>query len=169
MSVVQQGTAAERSHLQRGATGGGVIQLIVLQPFTASARPVTAVPTVVGHRSRDWLTDMTSPDEIERRRNAALAAIRRAHGTAADEHGATLFVSHHLDELGDEFWLKHCGVARPEPVQVLDILVLQSHWGEDGDDGIDTFDYTLPDDATNYIISVSFDERGSVSGVTMES
>ena len=111
----------------------------------------------------------TNPDEIERRRNAALVAIHRAHGTAADEHGATLFVKHHLDEIGDEFWLKKCGVACPNAKQVLDILVLQSHWGEDDDDGIDTFDFTLPDDATNYIISVEFDENGDVSGVSMES
>ena len=110
-----------------------------------------------------------SPDEIERRRNAALDAIRRAHGTTDDEHGATLFVSHHLDEIGDDYWIKHCGAARPDATQVLDILVLQSHWSEDDDDGIDTFDFTLPDEATNYIISVEFDENGNVSGVSMES
>ena len=110
-----------------------------------------------------------SPDEIERRRNAAIDAIRRAHGTADDEHGATLFVSHHLEEIGDAFWLKHCGVARPDARQVLDILVLQSHWGEDDDDGIDTFDFTLPDEVTNYVLSVEFDEDGNVSGVSMES
>ena len=110
-----------------------------------------------------------NPDEIERRRNAALVAIRRIHGTAADKHGATLFVTHHLDEIGDDFWLKHCGVAHPDAKQVLEILVLQSHWGEDDDDGIDTFDFTLPDEATNYIISVEFDENGDVSSVFMES
>ena len=55
-----------------------------------------------------------SPDEIERRRNAAIDAIRRAHGTADDEHGATIFVSHHLDEIGDDYWIKHCGAARPD-------------------------------------------------------
>ena len=110
-----------------------------------------------------------SPDEIERRRNAAIEAIRRAHGTADDEHGATLFVSHHLDEIGDNYWIKHCGAARPDATQVLDILVLQSHWGEDDDDGIDTFDFTLPDDVTSYVLSVEFDENGDVSGVSMES
>lgn len=110
-----------------------------------------------------------TPDEIQRRRDAAIDAIRRVHGTAADEDGVTLFVSHHLDELGEEFWLKHCGVARPEPAQVLDILVLQSHWSEEDDEGIDTFDFTLPDDVTNYVISVEFDDSGNVCGVLMES
>ncbi len=115
-----------------------------------------------------------SPDEIERRRNAAIDAIRRAHGTAEHGHGVTLFVSHHLDEIDAEYWLKHCGVARPNATKVLDILVLQSHWGcdddgEPNDDGIDSFDFTLPDDTTNYVLSVRFDERGDVSGVSMES
>jgi hypothetical protein len=45
--------------------------------------------------------------------------------------------------------------------------VLQSHWG--GDDELKTFDFTLPDDATNYLISVRFDEDGDVSGISMES
>ena len=110
----------------------------------------------------------TSPDEIERRRRQAIEAVRRVYGTKVDEYGATLFVLHHLDEIGDAYWLKHCGVARPDPKQVLDILVLQSHWGENDDDGIDTFDFTLPDEATNYVISVSFDKTGNVSGVSME-
>ncbi len=115
-----------------------------------------------------------STDEIERRRKAAIDAIRRTLGTAVDEHGATLFVSHHLDEIGDAYWLKHCGAARPDAKQVLDILFLQSHWGCDDDeeiddDSIDTFDFTLPDDVTNYVISVTFDENGDVSGVSMES
>ncbi|MEL6109248.1 MAG: DUF2004 domain-containing protein [Planctomycetota bacterium] len=110
-----------------------------------------------------------SPDEIERRQNAAINAIRRAHGTVVDKYGVTLFVSHHLDEIGDEFWVKHCGVARPDAEQVLDLLVLRSHWGEDNDDGIDTFDFTLPDEVTNYVLSVEFSEEGEVLGVSMDS
>ena len=110
-----------------------------------------------------------TPKEIERRRKAAIEAIRRAHGNADDEHGAMLFVSHHLEEISDEYWIKHCGTSRPDATKVLDILVLQSHWGEEEDDGIEFFDFTLPDEATNYVISVEFDENGDVSGVTMES
>lgn len=111
----------------------------------------------------------TAKDGIERRRNAALNAIKRAFGTAADAHGATLFVSHHLEELGDDYWQKHCGTALPEPKQVLDILTLRSHWGDDDDDGIDTFDFSLPGDVTDYVISVSFDDNGDVTEITMAS
>ncbi|GAB5405926.1 MAG: hypothetical protein Aurels2KO_41570 [Aureliella sp.] len=108
------------------------------------------------------------PDEIERRRKAAIDAIRCVHGTADDEHGATLFVAHHLGEIDADFWLRHCGVSRPTATQVLDILVLRSHSGGDDDDVV-TFDFTLPDDATNYVISVEFDGNGDVSDVSMES
>lgn len=40
-------------------------------------------------------------------------------------------------------------------------------WG--GDNDLDTFDFTLPDDVTQYVISVSFDETGAVEGISMES
>ncbi|MCA9030569.1 MAG: DUF2004 domain-containing protein [Planctomycetaceae bacterium] len=111
----------------------------------------------------------TDKNEIERRRITALAAIKQAFGTAADKFGGTLFVSHHLEELDADYWQKLCGTAQPKPEQVLDILTLRSHWGEDDEDGIDTFDFSLPDDATNYVVSVSFDENGDVVGITMES
>ncbi len=113
-----------------------------------------------------------SPDtqEIQRRELLALAAIKFAYGTEKDEQGATLFVSHHLDELDGSFWEKHLGNASPEPVRILDLLVLRSHWGDDDDDnGIDTFDFTLPDEVTDYVISVRFDEDGEVEEITMES
>ena len=43
-------------------------------------------------------------DEIKRREKAALEAIRQAYGTEVDEHGATLFVSHHLTEINSNYW-----------------------------------------------------------------
>ena len=110
-----------------------------------------------------------SNDETERRQTAALNAIREAYGTDEGEESVTLFVSHHLEEIDEDFWFKHCGVKRPKPEQILDLLVLQSHWGEDDEDGIDNFDFTLPDDVTNYLLTVSFDEDGEVSEIAMES
>ena len=107
--------------------------------------------------------------EIKRRTSAALAAIRQAFGTEADEYGATLFVSHHLAEIDASYWEKHFGTAKPDPSRVLDLLELRSHWGDDDADGIDTFDFTLPEDATNYVVSVRFDEDGQVEQISMES
>ena len=106
-------------------------------------------------------------NEIGKREKAAIAAIRSAFGTEDDESGATLFVEHHLEEIEGEYWQKYLGTAKPEPISVLDILLLRSHWG--GDDDIETFDFTLPENVTDYVISVRFDESGQVEDISMES
>ena len=108
-----------------------------------------------------------NPDEIKKRETAARAAIKKAFGTADDEMDATLFVSHHLEELDSSYWKQQFSTETPNPQLILDSLMLRSHWG--GDDEIDTFDFTLPEDVTDYVISVSFDGAGEVSGITMES
>jgi hypothetical protein len=113
---------------------------------------------------------LITPYEIQRREKAALAAIKKAFGTEEDEFGATLFVSHHLDEIDGIYWQKHLGTAQPDPSRVLDLLELRSHWGEEDDDeGIGTFDFTLPAGITNYVISVRFDGDGQVEEISMES
>jgi hypothetical protein len=105
--------------------------------------------------------------EVKRRETAARVAIRKAFGTVNDEFGATLFVSHHLEEIDPSYWKTHLSTESPDPKSILDLLVLRSHWG--GDDELERFDFTLPDDVTQYIICVIFDESGDVSEITMES
>ena len=107
--------------------------------------------------------------EVARRTKAALAAIKRTFGTEEGEFGATLFATHHVNELDATFWQKHLGCEKPDPGRVLDILELRSHWGAEGDDGIEVFDFTLPNSITNYVISVRFDEAGEVEDISMES
>ncbi len=107
--------------------------------------------------------------EIKKRTEIALAAIKSVHGTPDDEFGVTLFVSHHLEELDEVYWNKHLQTASPDPVRVLDILKLKSHWGDEDDDGIDNFDFTLPDEVTNYVLCVRFDDDGEVEEISMES
>ncbi|MGD9366414.1 MAG: DUF2004 domain-containing protein [Desulfobacteraceae bacterium] len=107
--------------------------------------------------------------EVEKRTKVALSAIKAAYGTESDEFGATLFVSHHLEELDASYWEKHLQTASPDPIRVLEILTLRSHWGDEDDDGIDTFDFTLPGEVTDYVVSVRFDDHGNVEDITMES
>jgi hypothetical protein len=113
--------------------------------------------------------------EVQRRTKAALRAIKQAMKNDSDEDsGVKLFVAHHLQELDDAYWKKHAGTVNPKPADVLPLLELCSHWGEDeegdiDDDGIDTFDFTLPGDVTQYVISVTFDEDGEVEDIAMES
>ena len=108
-----------------------------------------------------------NPDEIKRREVVARAAIKRAFDAADDESDVAIFISHHLEELDSAYWKKHFSKETPPPLRILESLVLRDHWG--GDDEIDTFDFTLPEDVTDYVISVSFDEAGDVFGITMES
>ena len=108
-----------------------------------------------------------NPAEIKRREAAARAAIKKAFWTADDEFGATLFVSHHLEELESSYWKKHLSTETPEPRLILELLELHDHWGED--DELERFDFTLPEDVTNYVICVRFDDAGKVSEITMES
>lgn len=102
--------------------------------------------------------------EIQKRTVIALAAIKSAFGTEADEYGATEFVNHHIEELDAEYWKKHLGTEKPAPNKVLEILVLRDHWDEDC-----AFDFTLPEEVTDYVISVRFNEEGAVEEITMES
>ena len=106
-------------------------------------------------------------DEITKREKAAIAAIKRTFGTEDGEYGSTLFASHHLEELDANYWQKHLRIQKPDPKRVLDIIKLRSHWGDE--DGIKVFDFTLPDDVTNYVISVRFDDAGEVEEISMES
>ena len=112
--------------------------------------------------------------EIQRRTEAALLAIKQAMSDGDEDSSVKLFVSHHLQELDAAYWKKHTGKPRPSPKNVLDLLQLRSHWGEDDEDdidedGIDTFDFTLPGDVTQYAIAVRFDEDGEVEDIEMES
>ena len=91
-------------------------------------------------------------EEVQRREKLAIDTIRDVFGTEEDEYGATLFVSHHLEEIEEDYWKKHLGTTNPESKQVLEILKLKSHLGDEDDDGIDTFDFTLPGDVTDYVI-----------------
>ena len=106
-------------------------------------------------------------DEIKRRELVARRAIKHAFDTDEDETCARLFVSHHLAEIDSGYWERHLASEMPAPSAVLDLLQLRSHWG--GDDEMRTFDFTLPEDVTNYVISVTFDDGGEVSDVAMES
>lgn len=112
---------------------------------------------------------MTNQDEIARRTALALKAIRKSVGTEQGEFGADLFVAHHLEEIEDSYWIERLQTSAPDASQVLSLLVLDPHWNEDDEDGLDTLDFTLPGGVSNYLLSVQFDEDGAVEDICMES
>ncbi|WP_150050984.1 DUF2004 domain-containing protein [Methylomonas rhizoryzae] len=104
--------------------------------------------------------------EVEKRQKLALDAIKHAFGTEAGEDSVNLFVGHHLEELPQSYWQQHLGSSTPKPTAVIGLLQLRSSWGEDD---IEFFDFTLPDEVTDYVVSVHFDGAGKIDGISMES
>jgi hypothetical protein len=104
--------------------------------------------------------------EFERRKSAALAGIRRAHGTEDGEDSIDLFVAHHLEELPRDYWQEQLATTTPDSEAVIGLLACHSSWGK-GD--LENFDFTLPGDVTQYVVSVHFDEDGEIDGISMES
>lgn len=107
--------------------------------------------------------------ELSRRAKVALEFIKRDLGAEAGESMSHLFATHHLDELDAVYWQAQLKTDRPDPAQVLDLLCLRQHWGDDEDDGMDTLDFGLPRDVSDYVLSVRFDEDGEVEYLAMES
>lgn len=80
----------------------------------------------------------------------ALAAIRQAHGTDDGEDSIDLFVAHHLEELPQDYWHEQLATATPDSAAVIGLLVCRSSWGKDD---VENFDFTLPGDVTDYVVS----------------
>ena len=72
---------------------------------------------------------------------------------------------YYLEEIEPEYWQEHFATATPTVLQVLDALILISQWGDDSE----KLDFTLADDVTDYVICVSFNSKGQVIDISMES
>ena len=94
----------------------------------------------------------------------ALEGIRKSSGTEQGEYGIDEFVSHHIDELPKSYWKKHLSSETPTSEQVIGLLVLRSKWDDE-----EIYDFTLPEEVTDYVVSVSFDEDGKIEDIEMES
>lgn len=104
--------------------------------------------------------------EFDRRKMLALNVIKETFGTESGEESVNLFIAHHLEELPQSYWQHHLGSSTPEPKAVLNLLQFSSSWG---DDDIEYFDFTLPDEITDYVVSVHFDSSGTIDDISMES
>ena len=103
-------------------------------------------------------------EELKKRERLALDSIKSVFGTDDDKYSGTMFVFHHLEKMGTEYWVKYLGISNPEPIEVLNILQLKSHCEEGS-----LFDFTLPEEVTDYVVSVHFDKAGKVEEISMES
>ncbi len=94
----------------------------------------------------------------------ALEGIKKSSGTEQGEYGIDLFVSHHLEELPQSYWEGYLGTSKPNHGQVIELLILRSKWDDE-----EVYDFTLPDEVTDYVVSVSFDKDGEIDDISMES
>ena len=104
--------------------------------------------------------------EFERRKAAALAAIDKAVGTEAGEFGIDLFITHHLEGLPQAYWQEQLATDTPNSKAVVGLLICRSSWGEND---LEYFDFTLPGEVTDYVVSVHFDLMGKIDDIAMES
>lgn len=107
---------------------------------------------------------MTALGNYMDNQKAAMKAIKKVSGTEQGEHSIDEFVSHHIGELPESYWEQHLGTKKPSGEQVIGMLVLRSKWDEE-----EVYDFTLPGDVTDYVVSVSFDEDGEIDDIVMES
>ncbi len=94
----------------------------------------------------------------------ALEGIKKSSGTDQGEYGIDLFVSYHLEELPQSYWKRHLDTSKPSHEQVIELLTLHSKWDDE-----EVYDFTLPDEVTDYVVSVSFNEDGEIDDIVMES
>lgn len=106
---------------------------------------------------------------VKGREQLARVAMRAALENQQAEQSVVLFIQYHLEEIEPEYWKKYSGSAVPTLLQVLDLLVLADSWQSDAVDGREMLDFTLPDEMTQYMICVSFDAKGQVIDISMES
>ena len=97
-------------------------------------------------------------------KDKALASIKASAGTEAGQYGIDEFVQHHLEELPTSYWQAQLGTANPTHTQVMDLLVLREKWEDEK-----VYDFALPDEVTDYVVSVSFNDDGEVTDIVMES
>lgn len=99
---------------------------------------------------------------------AALATLKSLCGTSAGEDSVTLFVDHHLAELEPDYFSQTYGTPTPEAPQILASLILVDSWSSEDDGNVDVFDFSLPGNVTDYLLSVRF-SGDDIEDISMES
>jgi hypothetical protein len=107
-----------------------------------------------------------APTKSEMRQKLALDMIRQVFSTESGKMNINLFIEHHIAEVPPAYWEQHLGTATPGPKAVIGLLEFQSSWGEED---LEYFDFTLPGEITNYVVSVHFNSAGEVDEISLES
>lgn len=103
---------------------------------------------------------------------AARTAIREDFDSDADSSSA-LYLSHHAEEFTQAQRLEYFGAEPPTTLTVEHLLrglrLRRIGLYPESDDYLAVFDYSVDEEATQYILAVEFDASGSVVGISMDS
>ena len=114
-----------------------------------------------------FISDAARFDDIAR------DAFKAEFAEKPDEGSVGTYLTHHAEELGEKDLLRIFGTADPDDLGIdhlLDALQLKRiglHPGSEGYCAV--FDYTIDEEATDYILAVEFDSDGEVYGISMDS
>lgn len=115
---------------------------------------------------KGFISDAARFDEIAR-------DAFRTEFTDKPEGTVGTYLSHHAEELSEKELLKIFGVEDPDDLGIdhlLDALQLKRIGLYPGaEDFVAVFDFTIDDEATDYLLAVEFDRDGEVFGISMDS
>ena len=115
---------------------------------------------------KDFIADAVRFDEIAR-------DAFKAEFTEKPEGTVSTYLSHHAEELGEKDLLRIFGITDPDDLDIqhlLDALQLKRIGLYPGsEDMVAVFDYTIDEEATDYMLAVEFDGDGEVYGISMDS
>lgn len=142
-------------------------------PF--AGRSVAFDLTVEGHGlAADELDRLPgTTEELALLDRAARLAILRDARSGDDDSAAMLYITHHHDVLPRPDFVRLFGrdtlnLEEPEPLLSRMVLVRVGLYPENQDEPF-LLDYSIDPDATNYVLSVSFDSRRRPLTVELES
>jgi hypothetical protein len=115
---------------------------------------------------REFFEDPARFDEIARE-------ALRVEFTEKPEGTVSTYLSHHAEELSEKDLLRIFTTSDPDELTIdhlLDSLYLKRiGLYPDSDDYVAVFDFTIDEQATDYLLAVEFDAEGDVFGVSMDS
>ena len=115
---------------------------------------------------KEFISDATRFDEIAR------DAFKEEYSERPEGAVAT-YLGHHAEELGEKELLKIFGVTDPDDLTIehqLDALQLKRIGLYPGSDDLTAvFDYTIDEEATDYILAMEFDRDGEMLRISMDS
>jgi len=113
-----------------------------------------------------FISDAARCDEIAR-------DALKAEFTDKPEGTVGTYLSHHAEELGEKDLLRIFGIEDPDDLDInhlLEALQLKRIGLYPGAEGyVAVFDYTIDEDATDYILAVEFDSDEELYGISMDS